>query len=110
MSSSVPHIIKLTSNQQYGLKNYGTRHHPFGAQREFADKRLVWSMFAKTINLKKLASGEVQAFRDLIEAYHNAITNQKRAATTRRSLRRKLAVIDTFIGLSAVDRLGSIVK
>ena len=102
--------ITLTCNQQYAIKNRETRAHPFGQRREFADKHLDWSMFTKRVNLKKLTLDEVRALRDAIEDYVSAISHSKRHGPTRRSLRRKLKVVDDYLERSVVDRLGDVVR
>jgi len=102
-------VVILTDSQQHALKDREIRAHPFGARREFAEKHLNWTFFSRRINLKKLTTKEATAFRDMLTEYADRLT-QKRHGPTRRSIRRKAAVVAAFLDRGAVDRLGDVIS
>jgi hypothetical protein len=97
--------IVLTAVQHNNILRRERHASPVGLRRAFVDKHFNYYRFAKSLNLKKLTAREVLTLRDMLSDFAD-ITRLK---TTKRSIWRKVAVIDLFLARSAVDRLGDVV-
>lgn len=70
--------------------------------------RLTSPLRGVTLSLCQLSFNELEILRSVLRRM--TIQRGPRAGPTRRSVRKKLAVLDEFLGRSAVDRLGDIVR